>query len=192
MFAGKALSEAVAGESCPLFRVLRHRTPNSPICLSEVIRKPFALSRVSLLSSGGKSVLLVKKKAPFRSGILLSTHVVLKTRHVNPNIHVRRFIVHARSPNLSATRPQLLYLRGATTQYRSAERPVLVDALTTIGYYYEPIVVDSRTTIGRLVNHYWLAPHTNSRPSVDEYWFRPPPYSTSSARCYKYPPRLSL
>ena len=34
-------------------------------------------------------------------------YLVLKTRHVNPNIHVRRFIVHARSPNLFATRPQL-------------------------------------------------------------------------------------
>ena len=56
-----------------------------------------------------------EEKAPSRSGILLSMHVVLKTRHVNPNIHVRRFIVHARSPNLSATRPQLLSLRGATT-----------------------------------------------------------------------------
>ena len=32
-----------------------------------------------------------KEKAPSRSGILLSTHVVLKTRHVNPNIHVRRY-----------------------------------------------------------------------------------------------------
>ena len=46
---------------------------------------------VFLLSSGGKSVLLAKKKAPSRSGILLSMHVVLKTRHVSPNIHVRRY-----------------------------------------------------------------------------------------------------
>ena len=44
-------------------------------------------------------------------------YVVLKTRHVNPNIHVRRFIVHVRSPNLSATRTQLLSLRRATTYY---------------------------------------------------------------------------
>ena len=78
-------------ESCPLFRVLRHRTPNSPICLSEEIHKPFALSRVFLLSCGGKSIVLVKKKAPSRSGFPLSMHVVLKTRHVNPNIHVRRY-----------------------------------------------------------------------------------------------------
>ena len=53
--------------------------------------KPFALSRVFLLFSGGKSALLVKVKAPSRSGISLSTHVVLKTRYVNPNIHVRRY-----------------------------------------------------------------------------------------------------
>ena len=78
-------------ESCPLFRVLRHRTPSSPICLSEEIHKPFALSRVFLLSCGGKSIVLVKKKAPSCSGILLSMHVVLKTRHVNPNIHIRRY-----------------------------------------------------------------------------------------------------
>ena len=32
--------------------------------------------------------------------------------------------------------------------YRSLGRSVLVDAQTTIGYYYEPIVVDSWTTIG--------------------------------------------
>jgi len=44
-----------------------------------------------LLSSEGKSVLLVNKKAPSRSGFSLSTHVALKTRHVNPNIHVRRY-----------------------------------------------------------------------------------------------------
>ena len=44
-------------------------------------------------------------KAPSRSDFSVSTYVVLKTRHANPNIHVRRFIVHARSPNLSATRP---------------------------------------------------------------------------------------
>ena len=78
-------------ESCPLFRVLRYRTPSSPICPSEEIHKPFALSRVFLLSCGGKSIVLVKKKAPSRSGILLSMHVVLKTRHVNQNIHVRRY-----------------------------------------------------------------------------------------------------
>ena len=102
-------------ESCPLLILLRHRTPSSPICLSEVIHKSCALSRVFLLSSEGKSIVLVKKKAPSLSDILLSTHVVLKTRHVNPNIHVRRFIVHVRSPNLSATRLQLLSLRGATT-----------------------------------------------------------------------------
>ena len=94
-------------DSCPLFILLRHRTPNSPICPSEEIHKPCALSRVFLLFSGRKSILPVKKKVPSRSGFLLSTHVVLKTRHVNPNIHVR-------SPNLFATRPQLLSLRGAT------------------------------------------------------------------------------
>jgi len=49
-------------KSCSLFRVLRHRTPSSPIGLSEVIHKPFALSRVFLLFSGRKSVILAKKK----------------------------------------------------------------------------------------------------------------------------------
>jgi len=50
-----------------------------------------ALSQVFLLPSGGKSVLLVKEKAPSRSAFPLSTHAVLKTRHVNPKIHVRRY-----------------------------------------------------------------------------------------------------
>ena len=47
--------ETVAAESYPLFIVLRLRTPISPIYLSEEIHKPFALSRVFLLSSGGKA-----------------------------------------------------------------------------------------------------------------------------------------
>ena len=34
---------------------------------------------------------LLKKKAPSRSGILLSMYVVLKTKHANPNIHARRY-----------------------------------------------------------------------------------------------------
>ena len=49
------------------------------------------IASIPLLSSKGKSVLLVKEKAPSRSGFPLSTHVVLKTRHVNPKIHVRRY-----------------------------------------------------------------------------------------------------
>ena len=121
---GATYIETVAEESYPLFILLRHRTVSSPICLSEAIRKPFALSRILLLSSGGKSIVLVKKKALSRSGFSVSTHVDLKTRHVNPNIHVRRFIVHVRSPNLSATRPQLLSLRGATTPYRSLHKAI--------------------------------------------------------------------
>ena len=85
------LWETVAAESYPLFRVLRHRTPSSPIYLSEAIHKPFARSRVFLLSSGGKSAIPVKKKAPSHSGFSVSMHVVLKTRHVNPNIPIRRY-----------------------------------------------------------------------------------------------------
>ena len=64
---------------------------SSPICPSEVIHKPFSLSRVFLLSSGGGSVIPVKEKAPSHSGFPLSLHVVLKTRYVNLNIHVRRY-----------------------------------------------------------------------------------------------------
>ena len=97
------------------YRPILVRTPSSPIYLSEEIHKPVALSRVFLLSSGRKSIVLVKKKAPSRSSFPLSMYVVLKTRHVNPNIHVRRYLDHVRSPNFSTTRPQLLSLRGATT-----------------------------------------------------------------------------
>ena len=83
--------ETVAASPTLLFRVLRYRTPSSPIYLSEVTSKPFIPSRAFLLFSGGKIVLLVKKKAPSRSGFSLSMHVDLKTRYVNPNIHVRRY-----------------------------------------------------------------------------------------------------
>ena len=49
------------------------------------------IARIPLLSSGGKSIVLAKKKVPSLSGFSLSTHVVLKTRYVSPNIHVRRY-----------------------------------------------------------------------------------------------------
>ena len=78
-------------ESSPLFKALRHRAPSSPICLSEGVKQALRLIASIPLSSGGKSVLLMKKKAPSRSGFPLSMYVVLKTRHVNPNIHVRRY-----------------------------------------------------------------------------------------------------
>ena len=78
------LLETVAQSPCSLFIVLRHRMPSPPICLSEEIHKPFALSRVFFLSSGRKSTLLAKEKAPSRSAFPLSMHVVLKTRHVSP------------------------------------------------------------------------------------------------------------
>ena len=120
-------------ESCPLLIVLRHRAPSFPIHLSEVIRKPFALSRGFLLFNGRESIVLVKKKAPSHSGFPLSTHVVLKTRHVNPNIHVRRYQDHVRRSSLSATRPQLYpYVEQQsnialhTYSYRSACRPIQV------------------------------------------------------------------
>ena len=45
----------------------------------------------AVIRSGTTSVLLVKEKVPSRSGILLSMYVVLKTRHINPNIHARRY-----------------------------------------------------------------------------------------------------
>ena len=85
------LLETVAQSPCSLFIVLRHRMSSPPIYLFEVIHKPFALSRVLLLFSGGTSIVLVKKKAPSRGGFSLSMHVVLKTRYVNLNIHARRY-----------------------------------------------------------------------------------------------------
>ena len=45
---------------------------SSPIYLSEVVRKPFALSQVFLLSCGGKSVVFVKKK---RLHVVLFPHL---------------------------------------------------------------------------------------------------------------------
>lgn len=53
--------------------------------------KGLTLSRRFLSSSGGRSAIPAKKKPPSRSGLLLSRHVVLKTMHVNPIIHVRSY-----------------------------------------------------------------------------------------------------
>ena len=74
---GKASKWDCCWESDPLFRVAKASHDQlTPICLSEEIRKPFVLSCVFFLSSGEKSILLVKKKAPSRSGFPLSTYVV--------------------------------------------------------------------------------------------------------------------
>ena len=83
--------ETVAGECCPLFRALRHRAPSPPICLSKVTDQALRLIASIPLIQQRKSAILVKGKAPSRSGFPLSMYVVLKTRHVNPNIHVRRY-----------------------------------------------------------------------------------------------------
>jgi len=127
---------------------------SSPICLSEAMCKPFALSRVFLLSSGGKSILLVKKKAPSHSGFSSSMYVVLKTRHVNPNIHVRRFIVHVRSPNLSATRPQLFIPARSNNLIEVTSQSYI--ALPTHLYWSlsEAILVGDVTYIGRPADQY--------------------------------------
>ena len=53
--------------------------------------KGLTLSRRLLSSSGGRSAIPAKKKAPSRSALPLSRHVVLKTTHVNPMIHVRSY-----------------------------------------------------------------------------------------------------
>ena len=53
--------------------------------------KGLTRSRRFLSSSGRRSAIPAKKKAPSRSGLSLSRHVVLKTTYVNPMIHVRRY-----------------------------------------------------------------------------------------------------
>lgn len=53
--------------------------------------KGLTLSRGFLSYSGGRSAIPAKKKPPSRSGLPLSRHVVLKTTHVNPMIHVCRY-----------------------------------------------------------------------------------------------------
>ena len=91
-FIRRSLRMRLCRGSCTLFRVLRYRVPNSPICPSEVIRQALRLiARIPLLSSGRKSIVRVKGKAPSRSAFPLSMYVVLKTRQVNPKSHVRRY-----------------------------------------------------------------------------------------------------
>ena len=71
--------------------------------------KELALSRRLLSSSGGRSAIPAKKKAPSRSALPLSRHVVLKTTYVNPIIHVRRYQIYVRRRSLSTIRPRLLF-----------------------------------------------------------------------------------
>ena len=101
-------------ESYPLLRVLRYRALSFPRYLSEETYKPFALSHVFRLLSGGKSVIPVKEKAPSRSGFPLSTYVVLKTRYVNPiSTYVDIRTTYVDQTYLPLVR-SFLSLRGAT------------------------------------------------------------------------------
>ena len=83
--------ETVASESFPLLIVLRHRVLSSPImplrretqALSFIASAPLIQRREKHRSR--------EEKAPSRSGFPPSMHVVLKTRYINPNIHVRRY-----------------------------------------------------------------------------------------------------
>ena len=106
-----------------------------PIYLFKVIHKPFALSRVFLLSSRGESVILVKKKAPSRSGFSASMHVVLKTRYV---ALISTYV------DIRATYVAQTYLPRVHNFYPYAEQ--------------QPILVDEQTSIGSYTNHYWLLP----------------------------------
>ena len=83
--------ETVASEYFPLLIVLRHRALSSPILpLRRDTQALRLVARIPLIQRREKHRSR-EEKAPSRSGFSLSTHVVLKTRHVNPNIHVRRY-----------------------------------------------------------------------------------------------------
>ena len=123
--------ENVARSPCSLFTVLRHCTPSPTIHLSEATRKPLALSRVFLLSSEGKSAILVKKKEPSRSGILRSMHVVLKTRHVSPistHVDIRAtYVAQTYLPlvhNFYPYADQQSHIGQRVKLYRFAQRPI--------------------------------------------------------------------
>ena len=74
-FIRRSLRMRLCRESCTLFRVLRHRMPSSPICLSEETHKPFALSRVFLFypAKGKASFSLRKKRLPIVLFLCLCT-----------------------------------------------------------------------------------------------------------------------
>ena len=120
------------------------------IYLFEVIHKPFALSRVFLLSSRGESVILVKKKAPSRSGFSASMHVVLKTRYV---ALISTYV------DIRATYVAQTYLPRVHNFYPYAEQ--------------QPILVNEQTSIGSYTNHYWLIPLTYIGRHADQYRLLP-------------------
>ena len=77
--------------SCPLFRVLRHRSALLPdMFLRRDTQALRLIARIPLIQRREKHRSR-EEKAPSRSGFLLSMYVVLKTRYVNPNIHIRRY-----------------------------------------------------------------------------------------------------
>ena len=74
-----------------IFRVQRHRAPSSPISPFEMTEQALRLIASIPLIQRRKKCCFREEKAPSRSGFPLSMYVVLKTRYVNPNIHIRRY-----------------------------------------------------------------------------------------------------
>ena len=74
-----------------LFIVLRHRTLSFTIYLSKEAKQALRLiTRIPLIQRRERRPSR-EKKAHSHSGFLLSMYVVLKTRYVSPNIHIRRY-----------------------------------------------------------------------------------------------------
>ena len=63
------------------------------------------------LFSSGKSGSFARKYAASRSGISLSTYVVLSARYLNPNVHVRSPWIYVRRPNESTADLSLFLVR---------------------------------------------------------------------------------
>ena len=141
---GKASKQRLLPIVLSSIRVLRHRHPAHTDMPLEEIRKPFVLLRIPLIQRREKCP-SHEEKAPSRSGFPLSMNVVLKTRHANPNIHVRRYQSYVRSPNLSAT-PHNFYPyaeqqpnRGHFTElYSFAPKAIQESAQSYIAFFAIP------------------------------------------------------
>ena len=135
------IQQTVAGESCPLFRVLRHRAPSSPIHLSEVIR--FSLRLIASIS-------LIPRREKHRSREGKSTfpqwYSSIYVRSLKDQVRQSKY---PRTQILDLRTQSKLICHSSTTFFPYAEQQSNIGHLTKLySFLRHPIQLCPRTHIG--------------------------------------------
>ena len=100
--------ETIAASPASIYSAIAQPAQLPDMSLRRDTQALHLIARIPLIQRREKSPSREEKSAFTQWNFLIYVrslmYVVLKTRYVNPNIHVRRYQIHVRSPNLFATR----------------------------------------------------------------------------------------